>query len=146
MMKPEMAKFWTGVRHELRQQYGQESGKRDRNKALQREQLAQEIGLATRTLKGFLNENQAGLGPRALVALLEKIPALELLYQEAMGHHNGSTTLSSGGTGTRADHGFHVQMTLQFDGFDDQPEPLVAHLPPGRQGVVILRIDSGRVA
>lgn len=143
-MKPEIANFWKEVRHDLLQDYGQHPGKRDRKKAQLREQLAKELRLSGHTLKAFMNGNQAGLGREALFTLLAKMPALRLRYAETVGSPDGSP--NSLGLATEDNRGLHVQLTIQFEGSDDPPKTLIAHLPPGREGVLTLRIDSGRVA
>lgn len=144
IVKPEIANFWEEVRRDLRRDYGQDPGKRDRKKAGLREHLARDLRLSGRTLKAFLNGNQAGLGPEALFALLAKMPALKLRYMEAVGSPDGS--LISLALPTGEDHGLHVQLTLQFEGPDGPPKMLTVHLPPGREGILTLKIDSGRVA
>jgi hypothetical protein len=37
-------------------------------------------------------------------------------------------------------------MTLQFEGFDDQPHPTIARVPAGHEGVLVLRIATRRPA
>jgi hypothetical protein len=144
-VKPEIANFWEQVRRDLRRDYGQDPGKRDRKKARLREDFARDLRLSGRTLKAFLNGNQAGLGREALFTLLSKMPALRLRYIEMVGSPDGFP--NSLALPTEDDHGRHVQLTLQFEGFADPPQTLTAHLPPGREGVLTLRIDSsGRVA
>jgi hypothetical protein len=146
-VKPQMTSFWEEVRSELHRLYGQDSGKRDRKKMRVREQLAKEFGLNSRTLKGFLNGHQKTLGQGALFGLFARLPALEARYKEATGQHNGPRASPEGSIGPAdIDHQLYVQMTLQFDGFDDQPQSATAHLAPGREGVLTVRIGARRLA
>jgi hypothetical protein len=132
------------IRDDLRERFGQ-NGKRDRNKVRQRKDLASELQLSDHTLKGFINGKQKSLGENARVVLLKKMPALALLYRQALGGLSGGTTVDSGGE-SRANQGSYIQLTLQFDGLDDQPTPVIAHLPPGKEGVLTLRIATARLA
>lgn len=143
-MKPESITFWAEVRRELWPTYGQEPGKRDRQKALRRNALAKELELSGRTLKGFLNGNQAGLGEDARLRLFGKMPPLERRYNDLVGRHGTQPYR----TDLRTEHGneLYIQLTLQFEGSDEPPKALTARLPPGREGVLTLKIDSGRVA
>ena len=142
MMRQEIANFWEDVRQALRANYGQESGERNREKARLRKQLASELRLSSRTLKGFLNGNQASLGQEALFTLFTKLPGLEARYREATGQQHID---AASGTPPQ-DRGIYIQMTLQFDGSDDPPRSLTARLPQGRQGVLTIKIDPSRVA
>ncbi len=144
MVKPEIAQFWVEVRQDLRQEFGQDPGRRDRNKAVLRDRLAQYLRLSGRTLKAFLNGNQEGLGAEALLRLFAKKPALWRRYIEAVSASDGSWGFLA--LAPRADHGIHVQLAFQFEGSDDPPQTMAAHLPPGREGVLTLKIDPGRVA
>jgi hypothetical protein len=147
MMTSEIAEFWDVVRLELQRNYGQDQGKRDRKKALQREQLAKDLRLSSRTLKGFLNGNQKSLGQEPLFALFAKMPAFEQRYREATGRQQGPSVPRGGGAaGSKDVHGLHVQMTLELVGFGDQPRPITARLTRGREAVLTLKIDEGRVA
>ena len=142
MMRREIANFWEDVRQALRPEYGQESGQRNREKARLREQLASELRLSSRTLKGFLNGNQASLGQEALFALFAKLPGFEARYREATGRQQFD---AANGTPPQ-DRGVYIQMTLQFDGSDNPPRSLTARLPQGRQGVLTIKIGPSRVA
>jgi transcriptional regulator with XRE-family HTH domain len=144
MMHTQIDAFWEHVRSELRRDCGQDDRKRNRKKALRREQLAKQLGLSSGTLKGFLNGNQAALGREALFALFLILPALEVRYKEATGHPNGFS-----GSSTRAlgdGPGVHLQMTFQFEGSENQLDSLTTRLPPGRECVLTVRISPGRVA
>jgi hypothetical protein len=144
-MKPEMARFWAEVRSELQTDCGQEAGKRDRERAIQRERLAQELRLSSITLKGFLNGNQKTLARDALPVLLERFPALKARYEVATGRVYRAAA-SSGEGGSQGDNITYVQMTLQFEGFADQENSFTAHLPVGREGVLTIKIQGSRVA
>ena len=145
-MTPEVAKFWEEVRLELLRVYGQDPGKRDREKALQRERLAKEFRLSSRTLKGFLNRNQKGLGEQARFALFAKMPAFELRYRQATGGQMVVPVSRNGAAEYKDDRGLYIQLTLQIEGFDDPSPPITARLTPGREGILTLKIDAGRVA
>jgi hypothetical protein len=146
VMTPEIARFWKDARLELRQFCGWEPGKRDRKKTLLRDQLAMEFRRSSRTLKAFLNGHQKSLGQEALFGLFARMPALEARYKQATGRRNGPPASPDAGIGSKTEYGLYVQMTLQFDGFDDQPLSLTAHLPAGREGVLTLKIEAVRVA
>ena len=137
-----MVKFWAEVREKLRSGLGQEAGKRNKQTAIQREQLASELGLSSVTLKSFLNGNQATLGLEALFALFARLPALEARYKKALTKQNGSGKAGKG----KADQGLRIQMTLQFEGSNDPPKLLSARFPAGRQGVLTVIIDPRRIA
>lgn len=139
-MRPEIAKFWEDLRQELRRDYGQESGRRNREKVRLREQLARDLQLSSRTLKGFLNGNQASLGSTALFAVFARRPDLGMRYIEAMGQQSSADTVGVPGGGV------YIQLTLQFDGSDDSSKSFTARIPEGRQGVLTVKIDPRRVA
>jgi hypothetical protein len=144
IVRPEIVAFWVEVRNELRRNYGQEPGRRDWQKALRRNDLAKELGLSGRTLKGFINGNQAGLGRDALLRLFGKMPALQRRYAEL----GGRPDLAPGRAHveTRDRNELYIQLTLQLEGSGEPPKTLTARLPPGREGLLTLKIDSGRVA
>lgn len=143
-MKPALTTFWAEVRSELRPNYGQEPGKRDRQKAQRRNDLAKTLSLSECTLKGFLNGNQAGLGEDARIALYRIMPSLQSRYAELVGR----TDLPPDRTNVEAGRGneLYIQLTLQFEGSGEPAKTLTARLPPGREKIVTLRIESGRVA
>jgi hypothetical protein len=143
-MSPEVRTFWEEVRASLRPEYGQDAGKRDRTKASRREQLAHELRLSPLTLKGFINGHQLGLGREALLPLFTRFPALKDRYQVAAGRADQPSSSPN----PRESGGLDpwIQLTLQFEGFDDSPRSFTTRIPPRGQGAVILRIDSGRVA
>ena len=144
-MKPEAAAAWNLIRADLRGRFGQ-NGKRDRNKVRQRKELARELHLSDHTLKGFINGKQKSLGEIARVILLEKMPALALPYRQALPGSPSAETNDSRGDDSAGNQSSYVQLTLQFDGLDSQPTPLIAHLPPGREGVLTLKIVTVRLA
>ena len=135
--------FWTEVRRELRPNYGQEPGKRDWQKARRRDEFAKELGLSGRTLKSFLNGNQAGLGGDARSALFAKMPALERRYHKLV---RPGLPPDPAEVETGRSNELYIQLTLQFEGSEEPPKTLTARLPPGREKAVILKINSGRVA
>jgi len=146
-MKRGLASFWREVRAELQRRCGQEFGKRDRKKCEMREKLAKELSLDSVTLKGFLNKHQKTLGPEPLVRLFAIVPTLEARYRAAVGQHEGASVSSDDRRGvSESGQPIHVQMTLHFDGFEDQSQPLIARLPPGRAGVLTLEIKTARRA
>jgi len=145
-MNPELSGFWDEARLALGQFCGQDSGKRDKRKLRAREQLATECGLSSRTLKGFLNGYQKTLGHEALTVIFERIPALEARYKAATGRSSRPQAPPDEKAGATADHQLYVQMTLQFETSDDQPQSWTAHLPPGREAVLTLRIVGRRLA
>lgn len=111
-----------------------------------RQKLAEELSLDTLTLKGFLNEHQKTLGYEHLIRLFSIIPALEARYRAAAGQHEGTASGDGRSGALESDQPMYVQMTLQFDGFDDHSQSLVAHLPPGREGVLTIAIKTARRA
>jgi hypothetical protein len=141
---PELAIFWVEVRKELWPSYGQEPGKRDWRKARRRNDLAKELGLSGRTLKGFLNGNQAGLGENARLKLFVRMPGLERRYRDLVGRPGPPLDRADVETGRRDE--LYIQLTLQFEGSTEPTTTLTARLSPGREKIVTLKIDSGRVA
>ena len=142
-MKPALTTFWAEVRQELLPTYGQEAGKRDSQKMRRRNDLAEELGLNARTLKGFLNGNQKSLGEDARRKLFDKMPALERRYHDLVGRPGLQPERPDVATGRNE---LYIQLTLQFEGSGEPPQMLTARLPPGREGVLTLKIDSGRIA
>jgi hypothetical protein len=144
IVKQGLATFWEEVRSELRPNYGQETGKRDRQKAQRRNDLAKQLRLSERTLKGFLNGNQTGLGEDARIALYGIIPGLQRRYAALVGRPDLPPVRSDAATGRSNE--LYIQLTLQLEGSDEPPKTLTARLPPGRERIVTLKIESGRVA
>jgi hypothetical protein len=141
-MRPAVGRFWKEVRRQLRGDLGQERGKRDKNKALRRARLAQELKLSDVTLRSFLNGNQATLGPEALFVLFAKAPHLKNRYEEATGKSSRAVKTQQ----QKLDRGLLIQMTFQFEGSDDPPRSLTARLPAGRAGTLTVKIDRSRIA
>jgi hypothetical protein len=80
-MDAEIREFWNQVRDELRPVCGQIDHKRDRRKFENRKRLAEELKINDKTLKGFMNGSQKGLGAVVLPKLLELYPNLRENYQ-----------------------------------------------------------------
>jgi len=135
--------FWAEVRDGLLPEYGQERGKRDWQKARRRDLFAKELGVSGRTLKGFLNGNQRGLGEDARSALFIKMPALQRRYHELV---RSGQQPDRADVGTGRSNDLYIQLTLQFEGSDEPPKTLTARLPPSQEKIVTLKIVSGRVA
>jgi hypothetical protein len=138
-----MLNFWELARSELRELCGDDPKKRDRTGL--REELARELRQNGRTFNGFLNKHQKSLGSDALPGLFARIPRLRTLYEQATGRAWSAASGEAGAASTGAGQ-HYVQMTLQFEGFDDQPQSMTAHIPAGREGVLILRIAARRPA
>ena len=142
-MNREARAFWSEVRQQLLPAYGQSPGKRDRGRAALRRRFADELRIPMSTLKGFLNGHQKTLGEDVLPVLFSKIPDLEGRYPKFV---LDRATSSAQGEGVNYIAGNQVQITLKLEGSDEPAISQTARLPPGRAGILTVKVEPQRVA
>ncbi len=133
-MGTEPTGFWEDLRSELHNLCGQQPGRRDRVKAGRRDTLAKECGISPHTIKGFMNRHQQTLPFEVMSRLMPLVPGFEERYAAERGKET-----DAGGAEQ------YIQLALQFDGFDAQRE-IVLSIPPGREGLLQMRLITRRLA
>jgi hypothetical protein len=146
LSEPDLRPFWQTVRELFSIAFGQR-GLRNRETMRRRVAFAEQLGLQDVTVRAFLNGSQRTLGENARRLLCEEVPELSRLYTHcrlaAVGCREPQDDLGDSGPSVESSD---IQLTLQFEGFDQSVETLVLRLPPGRAGLLSLTVKAAKLS
>jgi len=146
LSEPDLCPFWQTVRELFSIAFGQ-MGLRNRETMRRRVAFAEQLGLQDVTVRAFLNGAQRTLGENARRLLCEQVPELSRLYKAhcrlaEVGCREPHDDMGASGPSVESSD---IQLTLQFEGFDQSVGTLVLRLPPGRAGLLSLTVKAAKL-